>query len=198
MRSSTKRKRFICIGALHQQDDFLLNDINSSLSKTPMTLRKYCESDEVKGKYDLNFEYFYCHPRTYQHRGIYSVDEPSPTIRGTAPKMPHTYKKNAQDKCDPDPNIVKNLTETELGLMQTFPVDFQWHGNKNDQHQMIGNAVPVNLAKFVAENLRRFIDEKMGALPIDNIYDSMALSSYKLRSESANFQDKEPECFNFM
>jgi len=34
--------------------------------------------------------------------------------------------------------------------MQTFPATFKWKGTKTDIEQMIGNAVPVKLAEFVA------------------------------------------------
>ena len=45
---------------------------------------------------------------------------------------------------------IRPLTTRERSMIQTFPEDFQFLGNKTDQEQMIGNAVPVNLGSFVA------------------------------------------------
>ena len=36
----------------------------------------------------------------------------------------------------------------------SFPKDFKWVGTKTEVEQMIGNAVPVNLGKFVAETVK--------------------------------------------
>jgi DNA (cytosine-5)-methyltransferase 1 len=38
----------------------------------------------------------------------------------------------------------------ERARIQTFPSTFKWKGSKTDIEQMIGNAVPVKLAEFVA------------------------------------------------
>lgn len=47
----------------------------------------------------------------------------------------------------------------ERALIQTFPVDFKWVGSKTEIEQMIGNAVPVKLAEFVAKILKSFIED---------------------------------------
>ena len=44
--------------------------------------------------------------------------------------------------------------------MQTFPLGFKFEGNKTNLNQMIGNAVPVNLAKYVANALREYISTR--------------------------------------
>ncbi|MBC3789181.1 DNA cytosine methyltransferase, partial [Spirosoma utsteinense] len=44
--------------------------------------------------------------------------------------------------------------------IQTFPKNFKFFGNKTELEQMIGNAVPVELAKFVAIALKRYIADK--------------------------------------
>lgn len=42
-------------------------------------------------------------------------------------------------------------------MIQTFPDSFVWVGSKTDMEQMIGNAVPVKLAEFVATALTDYI-----------------------------------------
>ena len=48
----------------------------------------------------------------------------------------------------------------ERGLLQTFPEDFVFVGLKTSVEQMIGNAVPVNMANFIAQRLMEKISGK--------------------------------------
>lgn len=50
---------------------------------------------------------------------------------------------------------IRPLTTQERSWIQTFPRDYNFVGNKTDVEQMIGNAVPVNLAKFVGEAIKK-------------------------------------------
>jgi DNA (cytosine-5)-methyltransferase 1 len=51
------------------------------------------------------------------------------------------------------------LTTKERTYIQTFPEKFQWFGNKTELEQIIGNAVPVDLAKFVGDCIKEYINE---------------------------------------
>ena len=96
----------------------------------------------------LATETYYRHPRSYARRGVFSIDEPSPTIRGVNRPIPLGYPGHPGDAAD-----VKNtrpLTTAERAEIQTFPPGFNFVGSRTDTEQMIGNAVPVRLAKFVA------------------------------------------------
>jgi DNA (cytosine-5)-methyltransferase 1 len=146
-----KRKRFFCIGSLGQEDGFLSGHIANQLSKRETTLRDYFGSS-------LDFEYYYRHPRNYSRRGIYSIDEPAPTVRGMNRPVPPGYPGHPNDACAVNPSL-RTMTTLERALVQTFPANFKWVGSKTDTEQMIGNAVPVKLAEFVAKALRRHIDE---------------------------------------
>lgn len=140
-----KRKRYFLIGGLGECDNFLLMDILSIQSSVPMTLRDYM------GK-ELDIEHYYRHPRSYQRRGVFSIDEPSPTIRGVNRPIPTGYKFHEGDTCK-DIKKIRALTFEERARIQTFPRDFIFLGNKTEKEQMVGNAVPVKLAQYVAEVL---------------------------------------------
>jgi DNA (cytosine-5)-methyltransferase 1 len=140
------RKRMFMIGMLGEVDDFLLGALESGQSTKPMTVRDYLGGE-------IDAEFYYRHPRTYQRRAIFSLDEPSPTIRGINRPMPPTYKLHGNDAVQ-DLSEVRALTLEERARIQTFPPGyFEVEVTKAAKEQMIGNAVPVNLARFVATAL---------------------------------------------
>lgn len=155
-----KRKRFFCIGAMNQPDGFLLSRLTEKISDHETTLRDYFGDG-------LDFEYYYRHPRNYSRRAIFSIDEPAPTMRGVNRPVPKGYPGNHNDAC-PLNDSIRALTTIERSLIQTFPPEYKWIGNKTDMEQMIGNAVPVKLAEFVASTLKEFIDGCEMPICVDN------------------------------
>ncbi len=147
-----KRKRFICIGKLNEEDNFAKETLESRFSKEPMTLRQYFGDS-------LGFEYYYRHPRNYSRRAIFSIDEPAPTMRGVNRPIPKGYPGHPNDACPVD-QCKHALTTKERALIQTFPPSFHWEGSKTDVEQMIGNAVPVNLAEFVGNTVNIICKEE--------------------------------------
>jgi DNA (cytosine-5)-methyltransferase 1 len=144
-----KRKRFFMIGELRGEDDFLHNALIANVSDKSMTIYDYLGNE-------LNTKYYYRHPRSYARRGIFSIDEPSPTIRGVNRPIPGTYKVHDGDATH-DLSQVRVLTTEERARLQTFPINFKFKGTKTDLEQIIGNAVPVNLANYVAGCLFKHI-----------------------------------------
>ena len=145
-----KRKRFICFGRLGEEDGFALRQFQENMSDRPMTLRDYFGDA-------LGFTYYYRHPRNYSRRAIFSIDEPAPTMRGVNRPVPAGYTGHKNDPCPVTPDL-HVLSTAERALIQTFPADFIWTGSKTDTEQMIGNAVPVNLARYVARIVRTYYD----------------------------------------
>lgn len=145
-----KRKRFICFGMLGEKDGFADKIFADKLAKKPMTMRDYFGDQ-------LDFEYYYRHPRNYNRRAVFSIDEPAPTIRGVSRPIPDGYHGHPGDAC-PIEQVKHSLTTEERALIQTFPEDYRWVGSKTDIEQMIGNAAPVNLARFVAEVVSYFLN----------------------------------------
>lgn len=136
------RKRLFAIGKMDASDGFLQKAINDKKSSSKMTLRDYFGSS-------LGIEHYYRHPRSYARRAVFSIDEPSPTIRGVNRPIPKGYKGHHGDPVDINDNV-RILTTLERSQIQTFPKNFKFFGSKTDVEQIIGNAVPVNLAKAVA------------------------------------------------
>ncbi|MGB2768123.1 MAG: DNA (cytosine-5-)-methyltransferase [Candidatus Zixiibacteriota bacterium] len=142
------RKRLFVIGQLNGSDGFLDSLLDSRLSSKPMTLRDYFGSS-------LGLEHYYRHPRSYKRRGIFSIDEPSPTVRGVNRPIPNGYPGHPGDP-SPITEKTRPLTTKERSMVQTFPESFILAGNKTDVEQIIGNAVPVKLAEYVALGLKEY------------------------------------------
>lgn len=159
------RKRFFMVGKLGEEDGFMQPFIEKNLSAKPLTMAEYFGDS-------IDFKYYYRHPRSYVRRGIFSVDEPSPTIRGVNRPMPQGYKLHPGDPVESLEGI-RPLTTKERSRVQTFPEDFVFLGSKTDKEQMIGNAVPVNLARFVGQAINEYIQYKNGlASPMDDSTDA--------------------------
>ena len=138
-----KRNRFVMIGYLNKPHHSIDEVVESLKSKRPLTVRDYCGDL-------INTDFYYMHPRSYKRRAIFSIDEPSSTIRGVNRPMPINYEFHPADKCK-DKTIIRPLTTIERSYIQTFPIGFSFVGTKTEIEQMIGNAVPVNLGKFIGK-----------------------------------------------
>ena len=147
-----KRKRYFLIGELNGKDDFLTDSLIKNLSKSGTTIRDYL-GDE------LNTDFYYRHPRSYARRAIFSINEPSPTVRGVNRPIPSTYKIHPGDATT-DLSLVRPLTTFERARLQTFPKDFKFCGCKTDLEQIIGNAVPVKLAEYVGKVLMGYVSKQ--------------------------------------
>lgn len=139
------RKRFFLIGKIGEKDDFLDEAIEKNLASKSMTVRDYLGNS-------LGTDFYYMHPRNYQRRAVFSIDEPSSTIRGVNRPIPANYQSHPADKAPIGPSV-RALTTKERSYLQTFPESYILVGSKTAVEQAIGNAVPVKLAEFVAKRI---------------------------------------------
>lgn len=79
-------------------------------------------------------------------------DKPSPTI------VSHLYKDGLMF-IHPDINQLRSITVREAALLQTFPIDYIFEGSSAYCFKMIGNAVPVEFAKSIAETVNEIFKE---------------------------------------
>lgn len=146
-----RRKRLITVGA---KTPGFAREFFASLvdgySKTETTMRDWFGES-------LGVEHYYRHPRSYARRGVFSIDEPSPTIRGVNRPVPKGYPGHPGDSADA--SLARALTSAERASVQTFPKDFVFASTKTNNEQMIGNAVPVLLALHVAKTLAKCLKE---------------------------------------
>ena len=129
-----KRKRLFLIGELASSSSTMNcksieNYLDSNLASQSMTVRDYLGDS-------LDIAHYYRHPRNYSRRAVFSIDEPSPTVRGVNRPIPKTYKTHPKDTA-PISDKVRPLTTLERSYLQTFPKNFRFTGSKTDLEQMI-------------------------------------------------------------
>lgn len=146
-----KRRRFFCIGLLGAEDNFMGAFIDERISKEPITVRQYMGEE-------LEIEHYYRHPRNYSRRGVFSIDEPAPTVRGVNRPVPKGYSGHPGDTVKISDSL-RPLTSLERARLQTFPLHFKWNATKTDMEQLIGNAVPVKLGEFIARSISGYIEK---------------------------------------
>lgn len=139
------RKRFILVGLLGAKDGFFDSSFVEGLSDKQMTVRDYLGDK-------LGTQYYYMHPRSYARRAVFSVDEPSATIRGINRPIPANYKPHHADAAAIEDGV-RALTAKERSYLQSFPDSFQLPGAKTNVELAIGNAVPPSLAKHIAKQI---------------------------------------------
>ena len=143
------RKRFFLIGHLGAHDKFLTDILRINMSSSPMSIYDYLGDS-------LGVEYYFRIPRSYSRRAVFSIYEPCVTIRAVDRPIPKGYKKHPGDLVKIG-DKVRALTVLERSYIQTFPKSFVFKGSKTTLNQMIGNAVPVKLAGYVARVIQKYI-----------------------------------------
>jgi DNA (cytosine-5)-methyltransferase 1 len=78
-------------------------------------------------------------------------DKPSPTI------VAHLHKDGLMF-IHPDINQLRSITVREAALLQSFPLDFEFVGSNAYCFKMIGNAVPVLMAKAIANAIYKVLE----------------------------------------
>jgi len=142
------RKRYVLIGCLGVDDNFMEPYLEENYSDKPMTMYDYFRDT-------LGVEYYFRVPRSYSRRGIFSIYEPCQTIRGVDRPIPSGYKGHPSDPIEIGPKV-RALTVLERSYVQTFPETFKFEGTKSNLNQMIGNAVPVKLAEHIAHAIIKY------------------------------------------
>jgi DNA (cytosine-5)-methyltransferase 1 len=144
------RKRLFVVGRQDEHDGFLDSWLEDRATDKELTVSEYL-GDEI------DIDYYYRHPRVWEKRAIYSVDEPAATIRTVNRPIPANYRPHPNDAASPVG--IRQLTPKERARVQTFPKSIKFHCSNTAADEMIGNAVPVSLAANVGRAIKEF--EKM-------------------------------------
>lgn len=117
----------------------------------------------------LNHEYFTgAYSTIFMSRNrVRSWEEPAFTVQASgrqcqlhpqAPKM-IKYGKNDCRFVEGKEELYRRLSVREAARVQGFPDDFEFiYTSLNDGYKMIGNAVPINLAYVLAEQIKKYLE----------------------------------------
>lgn len=147
-----RRTRLFAFGTHSKAtSDWVYEDLSRQPDGRILTVRDWFGETDVP-------DFYYRHPRSYQRRGIFSLDEPSPTIRGVNRPVPPDYQDHPGNPVKPDFPSLRALSETERAQIQSFPEGFKLMGPRSSVEQMVGNAVPVRLAAVVGRSIARGLE----------------------------------------
>jgi site-specific DNA-cytosine methylase len=114
------------IGLLERESDWPNHEVPNVLEKT---VERIEETDGGECLWD-----------SYETNKRLDGNEPAPTVIGKDWKFAHHD--------EPRP-----LTVRERAALQTFPLDYEFHGNRAEQRQQTADAVPPKLAESMADAL---------------------------------------------
>ncbi|MFC9351558.1 DNA cytosine methyltransferase [Arthrobacter sp. NPDC057013] len=99
-------------------------------------------------------------------------DRPSVTIRT------EFFKPEKGRYLHPDPSVHRAITHYEAARLQGFPDEYKWAGSKTSIARQIGNAVPVQLARYLADLVADQFDTEV-VVPRTDFLGSAASDSVK-------------------
>jgi DNA (cytosine-5)-methyltransferase 1 len=121
-------------------------DNNSGSIPKPKDWWKLKELLGFDDKFDKQVTEMELKPIEYeQSLRINNWDEPSDTITASGPEI--------------HPNKERRLSVRECAILQTFPNDFVFVGSLSKMYKQIGNAVPVLLARKIAEQIKSELEK---------------------------------------
>lgn len=82
---------------------------------------------------------------------VLDPDKPALTVRGASSRPPLHYEPIITESGELK---YRCISLREMAMIQSFPKDMKFWGNRSEQRKQVGNAVPVKLATAVAKSIR--------------------------------------------
>jgi DNA (cytosine-5)-methyltransferase 1 len=122
----------------------------------PPTLRSaIADLGDPRDQFNLPRDHIYVPgARIYRGHTPNELNKPAKTVKAGVHGMP-----GGEGIVRLDDGSIRYLTVRELARIQTFPDSYRFVGPRSAQIKQIGNAVPVNLAYHVADNIRYNLGE---------------------------------------
>jgi DNA (cytosine-5)-methyltransferase 1 len=75
-----------------------------------------------------------------------------------SPTVVAHLKKDGLMFIHPNKDLMRSITVREAAVLQSFPLDYEFKGGMGTNYEMIGNAVPVEMAKRIANALKNIFE----------------------------------------
>lgn len=140
-----ERKRLILIGSKRPFTNFEYPD------EKPLRLKDILEHDP-----DIDIpKYVYKRLNgAYRDKPIIS----DPDFDDRAPCCVAHYAKDVSTRLVKDGHRIRPYTPREYARLQGFPDWFKFAGNDRDIYKQVGNAVPVPMARWIGEQIKRYFE----------------------------------------
>lgn len=92
------------------------------------------------------------HKTLFQKYKSLEWDKPSHTVVAHLSKDGYMF-------IHPDVKQERSITVREAACLMTFPMDYEFSDSTPYNYKMIGNAVPVNFAKGIAEGIYKILEK---------------------------------------
>ena len=133
-------------GYAHTAGHWFRKDNKSGSIPKPKDWWKLKELLGFCDKYDKSVTEFIEKNITFeQSLRIANWDTPSDTITASSPEI--------------HPNKKRRLSVRECAILQTFPDDFIFYGSLSSQHRQVGNAVPPLLGFYIANEIKKGLED---------------------------------------
>lgn len=132
-----------------------LHDSRNHAPREQQIFREWVEGNMNHISHQAMIDYYYektGHKTLYQKYKSLEWDRPSHTVVAHLSKDGYMF-------IHPDSNQQRSITVREAACLMTFPMDYLFLGSNAYNYKMIGNAVPVNFAKGIANGLCKILDK---------------------------------------
>jgi DNA (cytosine-5)-methyltransferase 1 len=142
-----ERKRLILFGTKKP-----FNNLEYPCFTTPLRLKDILEKDP-----DINIpEYVYSRLNgAYRDKPIIS----DPEAGDIAPCCVAHYSKDVSTRLVKDGKKIRPYTPKEFARLQGFPDSFKFCGSDNEIYKQVGNAVPVNMGRWIGEQVNKYFKQ---------------------------------------
>lgn len=121
-----------------------------------MAIDAYCNHDGARLMYNELPERLKTHRNQISFKDRFKVVEGNDHVCHTV--LAHLAK-DGHYFIHPDINQCRSITVREAARLQTFPDNYYFEGNRGEKFKQIGNAVPPMMAKVIAEQLKKQLED---------------------------------------